>query len=623
MPYKNDSEFSKNQSSNSPLNSEIFDLIESGEASKGIAQDYLVKLETFLIGDKNLDHPDYLDANRQIDLVACYLETLTEKEDSDPVKEKVKSSFTAKRLRCTEEELEEKITLIIENDNLSQDKLQGALSFLADDIGMHPLELEKYYRAKKDQIENQGHLEDVKKEVDSILKLEKAGLKIEEVIPTQYADLIYDYCEELSIRPEACLTALLAGFSACHRIGTRIVLLRRSGYSQHPAIFATIVANPGSMKSEIRKRFAVKPLLGLQEDMIRAFELATKERKETEIEYKFMSREERKAEYPEGLPDFPERAKAIFVDDPTFEALALNFYNYKDQAILYSKDELKGIFDSLNKYRGGKGSDETQLLSFYDGDELSINRASGGAIFVKQTALSIFGTIQPGVLASLWGDGADINGMFSRFNYCWQPDVCTIIKTDDDDYQECPLDEPLETLFTRAYATEPKVYFLSKAAFTRYANFYNFLSRRAYKESNPILQHALNKAKGQCGRYILNLHLLESLGNRPTKEVSSEIGTEGVDRGIKITQFFLEQVELLHKTLCDSDSQFGKFRQILAISEKQGWISARDTLRSYRDLRNLDPNLIREWFLELDKLGYGEVRGRGNRLQFRTSTKKW
>ena len=616
--YLNDNENPKGKSINSPLDEDRFDFIKSGEATKGVIQDYLLKLESFLANPKNLDHPDYFEANRQLDLVAQIFETLSVEEEPDNVKAVIKNS---KRLRVTEEELDEKITAIIENENLTADKLQGALSFLADDINMHPLELEKYYRAKKEQIESKGHLEDVKKEVDSILKLEKAGLRLEEVIPNQYADLIYDYCEELAIRPETCLTSLLAGFSACHRIGTRIVLLRRSGYSQHPAIFATIVANPGSMKSEIRKRFAVKPLLGLQEDMIRAFERADKERKETEAEYRFMSKEEKKAQYPEGLPEFPERAKAIFVDDPTFEALALNFYHYQDQAILYSKDELKGIFDSLDKYRGGKGSDETQLLSLYDGDELSISRASGKAIFVRKTALSIFGTIQPTVLAQLWGDGQDSNGMFSRFNYCWQPDVCTIIKTEDDDYQECPLDEPLKTLFTRAYATEPKTYFLSKQAFSRYANYYNFLSRRAYKESNPILQHALNKAKGQCGRFILNLHLLESLGNRPTKEVNPTIETEGVERGIKVTQFFLEKVELLHKTLCESDSQFGKFRQILAVSEKQGWIKANDVVRGRRALRNIDPNLVREWFLELEKLGYGEVKGRGTRLQFRTLAK--
>ena len=614
MTYKNDSEFSKDQSTNSPLNNETFKLIEAGEASKETTKEYLAKIENFLFDDKNINHPDYLKIQSQLDPVAYYLENFT--DDSGPAKATSVSSYSGRKLKCTPKELDEKVTLIIENENLTPDKVQAVLSFLADDVGMHPLELEKYYQAKKNHIENQGHLEDVKKEVDSILKLEKSGLALEEVIPTKYAKLIYNYCKELGIRPEVCLTSLLAGFSACHRIGTRIMLLRYTGYSQHPAIFATIVANPGSMKSEIRKRFAVKPLLGLQEDMIRAFELAEKERKETEIEYRFMSKEERAREYPEGLPDFPERAKSIFVDDPTFEALALSFYHYKDQAILYSKDELKGIFDSLNKYRGGKGSDETQLLSLYDGDELSISRASSKAIFVKNTALSIFGTIQPQVLRTLWGDGQDTNGMFSRFNYCWQPDVRTIIRTKDDDYKECPLDEPLKELFTRAYATEPKIYFLSEKAYTRYANYYNFLSDRAYQESNPILQHALNKAKGQCGRYILNLHLLESLGNRPTKEVSLEIEAKGVDRGIKVTQFFLEQVELLHKTLCDSDSQFGKFREILAISEKLGWISARDISRARRSFKNIDPNLIREWFLELESLGYGEVKGKGNRLRF-------
>lgn len=621
MTYKNNNKKSQEGSNKSPLNQDTFDLIKSQEASKSTVKEYLAKIEKFIFDDKNVDHPDYLEANSQLNTINQLYWDLDEPDDSDPAKAIAASSYSSKRLCCTEAELDEKVSRIIENENYTADKLQIVLSYVADEVGMHPLELEKYYRAKKDQIEKTGHLQDVKREVDSILKLEKTGLTLSEIIPTEYADLIHAYCKELGIRPEACLTSLLAGFSSCHRIGTQIVLSRRTGYSQNPSIFATIVANPGSMKSEIRKRFAVKPLLGLQKDMIEQYKRAEKERKETEIEYRFMSKDERKAEYPEGLPEFPERAKCIFVDDPTFEALALNFYHYPDQAILYSRDELKGIFDSLNKYRGGKGSDEAQLLSLYDGDSLSINRAGGGAIFVEKTALSIFGTIQPLVLSTLWGDGQDTNGMFSRFNYCWQPDVCTLLKLEDDDYQECPLDEPLATLFTRAFATDPKVYFLSSKAYLRYANYYNFLSKKAIKESNPIIQHALNKAKGQCGRYILNLHILESLGNRPTKEVSPTIETDAVDRAIKVTQFFLEQVELLHKTLCDSDSQFGKFRQILALSEKLGWITARDIVRGRKKLRNVDPNLIREWFMELDDLGYGEVKGRGTRLQFRTFTK--
>ncbi|ELS04928.1 hypothetical protein Xen7305DRAFT_00046640 [Xenococcus sp. PCC 7305] len=621
MSYKDSNKKSQGEANKSPLDSETFELIQSGEASKATTKEYLAKIENFLFDDKNIDHPDYLEIQSQLDLVAEFLESFPDDSDSDHAKTLAASSNSSKRLRCTEEELDKEVTAIIENENLTAEKLQGALTYLSDRIGMHPLELEKYYRAKKDTIENQGHLEEVKKEVDSILKLEKAGLKLEEVIPSCYADLIYDYCEELGIRPEACFTSLISGFSACHRIGTEIILARRTGYRQHPAIFAAIVANPGSMKSEIRKRFAVKPLLGLQKDMIDQFGRAEKERKETELEYRSMSKDERNAAYPEGLPEFPERSKAIFIDDPTFEGLALNFFHYQDQAILYSRDELKGIFDSLNKYRGGKGSDEAQLLSLYDGDGFSINRASGGTIFVERTALSIFGTIQPFVLASLWGDGQDTNGMFSRFNYCWQPDVCTLLNLEDDDYEDCPLDEPLKTLFTRAYATEPKTYFLSAKAYRRYANYYNFLSKRAIKESNPIIQHALNKAKGQCGRYILNLHLLESLGNKPTEEVSLIIETEAVDRAIKVSQFFLEQVELLHKTLCDTDSQFGKFRKILAFSERLGWIKARDLIMGERSLRKTDSNLIRDWFLELENLGYGEVKGRGTRLKFRTLPK--
>jgi len=621
MSYKDSNKKPKEVANKSPLDQEIFNLIESGEAPKATTKEYLTKIENFLFDDANIDHPDYLEIQRQLALVGDFLENFPDDFDPDPAKTTAASSFGGKRLRCTEAELDEKITRIIENENLAADKLQGVLSYISDEIGMHPLELEKYYRVKRDRIENQGHLEDIKREVDSILKLEKVRLKLEDVIPNQIGNLIYDYAENLELRPETCLTALLSGFSACHKIGNHINLYGTTGYRQHPAIFGAIVANAASLKSEIRNRFAVYPMLGMQKKMIEAFEASEKEKKEAEIEFRQMSKDEKQANYPDGLPDYPERAQAILVDDPTFEALALNYHHYPEQAILYSRDELIGIFASLNKYRGGKGADESQLLSFYDGGSMSVIRVKGGATFVEKTSLSIFGTIQPQILANLWGDGEDANGMFSRFNYCWQPDVFTTLPDEDGEFKECPLDAPLKELFEVAQSMPPMEYKLSRKAYTRYKNFYNFMTERTRTELNPIMKHALNKAKGQCGRYILNLHIMESILNTPASGMTFTISEKMVDKAVNVTLFFLEQVELLHKKLCHSDSQSGKFREIIAISEKLGWIKANDVVRGVRRFRKTDPNQVREWFLDLEKTGYGEIKGRGTRLQFHAFAK--
>ena len=61
-------------------------------------------------------------------------------------------------------------------------------------------------------------------------------------------------------------------------------------------------------------------------------------------------------------------------------------------------DELKGMFDSANQYRGGKGSDRQDILSYYDGAGQTTLRASGVSIDVEEVFISIYGGIQPEVL---------------------------------------------------------------------------------------------------------------------------------------------------------------------------------------------------------------------------------
>ena len=84
--YLNDSEKSKGKSIKSPLSLETFELIQSGEASKALVQEYLAKLENFLANPKSLDHSDFFEANRQLDLVAQIFEELSAEEESDKAK---------------------------------------------------------------------------------------------------------------------------------------------------------------------------------------------------------------------------------------------------------------------------------------------------------------------------------------------------------------------------------------------------------------------------------------------------------------------------------------------------------------------------------------------------------
>jgi len=95
------------------------------------------------------------------------------------------------------------------------------------------------------------------------------------------------------------------------------------------------------------------------------------------------------------------------------------------QGILWLCDELAGFFKSANQYRSGKGSDKEDLLECWSGNGAVIARAAGTTVNVGAVSLSIYGNIQPKVLAPFLGDSSDDNGTFARFDFVQQQPALT------------------------------------------------------------------------------------------------------------------------------------------------------------------------------------------------------
>ena len=604
---------------NNPLNNDLIWAIEYGEPSVEEIVAYCNELESFLASKRNMAHPSYHEAIRHHERVTEYLESIKLEEAQKSQETDIKA-YINRQARITPEELEQKIQLLIEDENLTDEKLIGALTFISYESGIHNLQLQKYYEAKKAELERKEFRQETKRELNRLIKLEKQRLTLEDYIPEKYAPYIHEFCTDLDIRHEACLTALLASLSSCHHIKSRIVLSKRKGYTQPAYLYTALVAGSGSMKSAIRRKFAIKPLMGLQKQYQEQYDQQVAACNEAALDFKYLSKQERKAEYPEGLPLAPDRAKQAFITEQTVEVFAHLWKAYSDKAILCSPDELRKLFDSMNQYKGGKGSDEAKFLEMYDGEELSICRVkSEGNIFVDRSGLSIFGTIQPSILKNLWGNGQDDDGMWSRFLYVIQPKNKPCLPYEDEIY-ECPLAQHLESLFYKLTYTEPQLYKLTKSAYQRYRSYYNFLSSLAYQTSNAFMEHIYSKAKGQCGRLAMNLHVIEQFWGNANGVFSTNISEETIEKAIKLTNFYLEQVELLYKTLCEEDTISPILQEILNLSKCLGWITARNVSRFRRQFRNAAPNQIRQWFLELSELGYGEIEGTGSRLKFRVTT---
>jgi len=110
----------------------------------------------------------------------------------------------------------------------------------------------------------------------------------------------------------------------------------------------------------------------------------------------------------------------LIMTNSTTEARLQTLAN-NDCGLLIASDEIKSFLDNLNKY--SKGGDVSELLSLFDGEDLTINRKSEEAVLIETPFMSIMGSIQPSVLASTFGsDLLMCNGFNQRWLFTYQED---------------------------------------------------------------------------------------------------------------------------------------------------------------------------------------------------------
>ncbi len=598
---------------NNPLNNDVICLIEHGEISLSEILAYRKSLESYL-RDGLVTKPGYYECTRHQEIVTEYLEAREKEETREAVQGK--SDFLSRTPKISLEELDKKLSLLIEQENHSEDELVAILNFISKEAGIHALELRKVYEAKKIKIERREFRQETRRELERLIKLENEQLNLAEFLPNNLANYINTFCGLLDIKKEACLLSILTTLSSCYHLDSQILLSKWGKYYQPGTLYSMFIAKPGSMKSLVRGIFSVLPIRKLQNYLAKQYQQTKSDFKELEHRYKCLDKESKLAEFPEGLPEIPDRPCRAYLTETTVEAYVYQFSTYPSKRILVSCDEIKRLFDSMNQYKGGSGGDEGAYLEMYDGSSIVIARVrSEGNLDVDKTGLSIFGNSQFSKLKELWGDGMDSDGMFSRFLYVAQRKSTPELPIEDSEF-DCPIIPELEALYWYAYHLPAHTYTLSKSAYQRYQAYYSFLGKLSDKTSIPFLQHAYSKAKGHCGRLAMNLHVLEQYVNSTTREFATEVSEETIAKAIKLTKYFLGQAEYLYKTLCEEESLSPTLRDILSLSKRMGWVTAREVKSNRRQLRKTNSETIREWFLELETLGYGQVDGNGSRLKF-------
>jgi hypothetical protein len=515
-------------------------------------------------------------------------------------------------LPLTAEALIQEINTLIDAP-LDSSQVSAQIPVLAKRANYSDRAVWKIYYDRLREIEQESERSDTAAMIDDLLLAIRSKVELHDVLPLALAEPLSKLASWLNMRPETVLITLLTTVSALHHSQTTSVLNRDWDFDVKPNLYAAIVAPPSQKKSPILKAIARKPLKVLEKKAREAYKAALADYNEQEARYKRLSEEEREAKFPSGPPEPPpSRRKVYSFTKTTSEGLREQIATYPQQGLLALPDELASLIKGANQYRSGRGSDEEDLLSFYDGLGETVLRAAGVAGDFDNLLLSILGTIQPVVLQSFLKDCKDSNGKWSRFMFVNQPLAASTMSADGGTFDLTPM---LASLYEKINNLPPADYYPERDAFQYYCGIYNELERRRVTDPSSGMSAAWGKAEGRIGKIALNLHVIHEL--MADRIPGHFIPKARYQEATLITLFSIQQVFYLYNELGESDALATHLTKVINLSRKKNaWITARDVQLTYDKDSRPTPDAVRSWFRELEAMGKGVTEGLGRNLRF-------
>lgn len=441
-------------------------------------------------------------------------------------------------------------------------------------------------------------------QIEQLINATQSTLNLSQILPSAIAEPLQAMAERQYIRPEVFLLLLLSVVGTLAQNTTKLVMSFLDEFEVSPNIYAAIVAPPSARKSPSIKTVVSRPLKILKKSADEAYQIAHEA-------WQIAKEEARSSEPPKPFDD-PEPVREMFYfTKTTLEGIANQATRCPHRGLLWSADELKGLFGQLNKYTGGKGDDVESLLSLYDGNGDTTLRASGVTADVDALNFGIVGGIQPAVLSKLVA-GGDPDGKWSRFLFVNQPQVAATL-ADDTGPQIHNVSSMLAEYYQTIANQLPQQYTLSPAAFKLFQRTYNDLEQRKIAESRAALQSVIGKSAGRIGKLALCLHLVESA---VTGVFSPEVQESTIAKAVLITEFGIEQIRAIYADSDPEDRLNPVMARIIEISRQKGAVTASIVSQGLSVTHRTPTAEIRQLFIELERQGFGVVEGEAKKITF-------
>jgi len=436
-------------------------------------------------------------------------------------------------------------------------------------------------------------------------------LTLDYFFPEEFAGCLRTVTENLPYNDIVATATMLTTVSGVVKLGTRICGNVLTSFDVPANLYTATVGPSGRKKTPLESQLVKDPCCYIKSAV------------EQHNSFALQKWQQQCAEAAEDKSERPPKPKRLFhqLQDCTDESL-MEQLEAREAAmfpLLLRRDELSGLLQSQNQYRGGRGSDEQKLLEYFDGHAFMSTRVKGERGY-ETCHLSVYGGIQNELLKDLVAKG-DANGKWARFLFVPLPNRTQRLPFDISKertmrYQNCR--EQLALYIQQLWLLEPKTYTLCKQAIERFAD-YEF-SKQEQQQSNSLSAARVlyGKSAGKVLRIACLLHLVEMVVNggpgKKWQETGHSVPPATLEKAIKLVDYLDEWALGFHKDAAASsngDVASNKMRRLHTIALEHSpkpvaWTDMRGAMNS-KEKRGLTVSVARGLLERLQALGVGVV----------------
>jgi len=439
-----------------------------------------------------------------------------------------------------------------------------------------------------------------------------------EALPPLVRRFTEEASRALGCDPTYVALPLLSALGSAIGNSRRIELKR--GWCEPPILWTAIIGDSGSMKTPAFK-CALAAFREIQQAAYRRHELEMHEwqieKRAYDVAFKAWKSSSADGTSATTPPEEPPRpvADRYQVMDTTVEAL-VPILASNPRGVLLARDELAGWFGSFDRYaKGGRGgADSAQWLSMHSGEQIVIDRKTGGTpmLFVPSACVSICGGIQPGVLRRSLGQQHRESGMAARLLFAMPPRTA---KSWTEAELSREVEKKVRELFEYLLALEPArkspsewtplVLTLSENARRMWRDFYNeHAPQLSALEGDEAA--AYSKIEGYAARLALIDHVVRSMTDAPNVSDGRAIEEVSLESGIVLARWFGAEALRVYEVLDEPDSDGAQRRLLDWIERNGGTATANEVSKGLRRYRS-DAEGARAALTELDHAGFGTL----------------